>query len=102
LDIKNGYILQPAVRCRHNDYVNLTRNPITNSNDPKLICRIKLFIMDNKTNTGKADESRININESYELQYWSEKLNVSRDQLREAVEAVGPSAEKVTEYLKEQ
>jgi predicted nucleotidyltransferase len=56
--------------------------------------------MDNKTKTGKADDSRINVNESYELQYWSQKLNVTREKLKEAVEAVGPSAEKVTEYLK--
>ena len=58
-----------------------------------------LVIMDNKQNTGKADDSRINVNESYELQYWSEKMNVSRDELREAVEAVGPVVDDVTEYL---
>jgi uncharacterized protein DUF3606 len=57
--------------------------------------------MDDKSKTGKADDSRINVNESYELQYWSEKLNVSRDELKEAVEAVGQKAEDVTEYLKQ-
>jgi len=55
--------------------------------------------MDNKEKTGRIDDSRINVNESYELQYWSEKFNVSRDRLREAVEAVGPMVEKVREYL---
>lgn len=56
--------------------------------------------MDNKSKTGKGDDSRINVNESYELQYWSEKLNVSRDQLKEAVKAVGSNVEDVTNYLK--
>ncbi|HSD06228.1 DUF3606 domain-containing protein [Flavobacterium sp.] len=57
--------------------------------------------MDNKSKTGKSDDSRINVNESYELQYWSEKLNVSRDQLRNAVQAVGPDVNEVTQYLKQ-
>lgn len=57
--------------------------------------------MDDKSKTGKGDDSRININESYELQYWSEKLNVSRDQLKEAVKAAGPNAADVERYLKQ-
>jgi len=55
--------------------------------------------MDDKSKTGRADDSRINVNEAYELQYWSEKFNVSRDRLKEAVEAVGTSVEAVREYL---
>jgi hypothetical protein len=55
--------------------------------------------MDDKTKTGKADDSRVNINESYELQYWSEKLNVSRDRLKEAVAAVGSRIDDVKKYL---
>jgi len=56
--------------------------------------------MDDKTKTGKEDDSRINVNESYELQYWSEKLNVSKERLKEAVAAVGTTVEAVKEYLK--
>lgn len=56
--------------------------------------------MDDKTKTGIADDSKINVNESYELQYWSEKLSVSKDRLKEAVESAGPSVEAVKEYLK--
>jgi len=56
--------------------------------------------MDDKTKTGKTDDSRINVNESYELQYWSEKLNVNKDQLKEAVNAVGTTVEAVKKYLK--
>jgi hypothetical protein len=56
--------------------------------------------MDDKKKTGRADDSRINVNESYELQYWSEKFGVTRDELRAAVQAVGDRADKVEEYLK--
>jgi hypothetical protein len=56
--------------------------------------------MDDKSKTGKGDDSRINVNESYELQYWSEKFGVSKDQLKKAVEAVGPTVDAVKEYLK--
>lgn len=55
--------------------------------------------MDNKLKTGKADDARININESYELQYWSEKFNVTREQLRDAVEKAGPAVEDVRKHL---
>lgn len=57
--------------------------------------------MDDKSKKGKGDDSRININESYELQYWSEKLNISRNDLRDAIAAVGPNADDVTQYLKQ-
>jgi hypothetical protein len=55
--------------------------------------------MDDKSKTGKADDSRINVNESYELQYWSEKLNVTREELKQAVETAGPLVKDVMNYL---
>ncbi|RWY52285.1 DUF3606 domain-containing protein [Mucilaginibacter gilvus] len=55
--------------------------------------------MDNKQNVGAPDRDRINVNEDYELQYWSEALCVSRDELRNAVKEAGTSAEKVKAYL---
>jgi hypothetical protein len=56
--------------------------------------------MDNKQNTGSPDRDRINVHEEYELQYWSEKFNVSRDELKEAVKASGTSVKDVEQYLK--
>ena len=56
--------------------------------------------MDNKTKTGKGDDTRINVNQTYEVQYWSEKFSVSREKLRAAVEAVGPAVSEVEKYLK--
>jgi hypothetical protein len=55
---------------------------------------------DDKNKQDGRDRSRVNPNESYELSYLEEKLGVSREQVRAAVEAVGNSREKVEEYLK--
>jgi hypothetical protein len=62
---------------------------------------LKIKIMDDKSKTGKADDSQININESYEVQYWSEKFNVPQEVLKDAVRATGTNAEQVKEYLAE-
>jgi hypothetical protein len=56
--------------------------------------------MDNKTEKMPQDATRINVNEDYEVQYWTNKFNCSVARLREAVCAVGVSAERVETYLK--
>lgn len=56
--------------------------------------------MDDKNKRGPQDRARINVNEDYELQYWTEKFGVSSEKLRQAVEKVGVSAEAVAQYLK--
>jgi hypothetical protein len=56
---------------------------------------------DDKSNRGPADASRINVNEDYELNYWTRELGVSREALKAAVAKVGISADKVREYLKQ-
>lgn len=56
--------------------------------------------MDNKKDIGSPDRDRINVHEDYELQEWATSLGVTKEQIKEAVEAVGTSAEKVREYLK--
>ncbi|HEY8928175.1 MAG TPA: DUF3606 domain-containing protein [Mucilaginibacter sp.] len=55
--------------------------------------------MDNKTKTGSPDRDRININEDYELQYWSEKFGVTREELKKAVKTAGTSVKAVRAYL---
>lgn len=55
---------------------------------------------DDKTQTGGADRRRINVNEAYELRDWSKKLNVTPDKLKEAVQAVGTSADAVEKHLR--
>ncbi len=42
---------------------------------------------DDRSNRGPQDRSRINVNEGYELDYWSKKFGVTKEQLKEAVMA---------------
>ncbi len=55
---------------------------------------------DDKNKTGPQDASRINIHESYELEYWTKKFGVTPDQLRAAVAKAGTSATAVEKALK--
>jgi hypothetical protein len=55
---------------------------------------------DDLKETGTRDDTRINVNQDHELTYWSEKLGVSRDRLREAVAKVGPMAKNVERHLR--
>ncbi|MBB5712452.1 DUF3606 domain-containing protein [Sphingomonas xinjiangensis] len=55
---------------------------------------------DNKNNVGSPDRDRISLSEDYEVRDWAKSLGVSEARLREAVGAVGNSADKVREYLK--
>ncbi len=54
---------------------------------------------DNKNDTGSPDRDRISLTEDYEVRDWSEKLGVSEDRFREAVDAVGNSADAVRAYF---
>ena len=54
---------------------------------------------DDLKQTGKPDDQRINIEQDHELSYWSEKLGVSREQLREAVAKAGSSVKDVQRQL---
>ncbi|UYQ95510.1 DUF3606 domain-containing protein [Chitinophaga horti] len=55
---------------------------------------------DNLKNTGKQDDIRINVNQSWELRDWCQKLGVTPEQLKDAVRAVGPVVKDVRAYLK--
>ncbi|OIQ98687.1 hypothetical protein GALL_193450 [mine drainage metagenome] len=45
------------------------------------------------------DPQRINVNEPWEVRYWTNKFNVTEAQLKQAVKAVGPMTAKVKAYL---
>ncbi len=62
--------------------------------------RLIKIIMDDKLKNGSADRAKININEGYELDYWSNKFGVSKDKLKAVVQTVGTSAREVENYLK--
>ena len=55
---------------------------------------------DDKTLRGPQDRSRISMSEDYEVEYWTNKFGVSRDELQKAVDAVGNSASAVEQHLK--
>ena len=55
---------------------------------------------DNKTKTHPLDSSRINVNESHEVKYWTKELGVTKEQLQEAVNNVGTSSAAVRDHLK--
>jgi hypothetical protein len=55
---------------------------------------------DDLSKKGPADQSRINLSEPYEVQYWADKFGVSKERLSEAVRKVGHSADAVSLELK--
>ncbi|TFW29357.1 DUF3606 domain-containing protein [Massilia arenosa] len=55
---------------------------------------------DNLQKAGQQDRSRINVNERWELQYWTKELGVSAEELQQAVKAVGPSVTAVRTHLR--
>ncbi len=54
---------------------------------------------DNLQARGPQDRSRINVNEKWELAYWTRTLGVTEQQLIEAVKAAGTSVQSVRERL---
>ncbi len=54
---------------------------------------------DDRTKRGLADRTRINVHESWELEYWCKELSVTPEKLREAVQAVGVMVAAVRRYL---
>jgi hypothetical protein len=55
---------------------------------------------DKKENRDGRDRSRVSSTEEYELRHVAQKFNVSTDDVRKAIEAVGNEREKIEEYLK--
>ena len=49
---------------------------------------------------GGQDRKRIDVGQEHELRHWSEKFGVSKERLKEAVEAVGTQADTVQEHLR--
>jgi hypothetical protein len=55
---------------------------------------------DDTSNRGPADRQRVNVNEDYEVRYWTQKWNVSEERLRQAVAAAGVMANDVEAWLR--
>jgi Protein of unknown function (DUF3606) len=54
---------------------------------------------DDRTKRGPADRLRINVNEPYEVKYWTQELNVSADRLKELVARHGVMAADIRKAL---
>ena len=55
---------------------------------------------DDKANRGSPDRDRIDINDPDEVRNWTKSLGVTKDELQQAVQAVGDRADKVREHLR--
>jgi hypothetical protein len=56
---------------------------------------------DDLKNRGGRDRKRIDVGQEHELRDWSEKFGVTKEKLKEAVQAVGDDASKVEQHLRE-
>lgn len=54
---------------------------------------------DDLQNRGPQDRSRINVNEEWEVAYWTKELGLSKEELEAAVKAAGPSVSAVRQHL---
>jgi hypothetical protein len=54
---------------------------------------------DDRTSPGPRDRERVNVNEDYEVEYWTRKWGVSAAQLHAAVKKVGVMAKDVEREL---
>lgn len=56
---------------------------------------------DNKNLGDGRDRSRVSSEEKYEIQHIAEKLNVSAEEVRRAIEKVGNNREEIERFLKD-
>ena len=54
---------------------------------------------DSLTKRDQPDRSKINMNEDYEVRYWTKHLNISKEELQKIVDKVGNSAAAVRKEL---
>jgi hypothetical protein len=56
---------------------------------------------DDKNIQDGRDRSRVSGSEEYEIQHIAERLNVSTEEVRRAIEQVGNNRERIEEHLRE-
>jgi hypothetical protein len=54
---------------------------------------------DDLKRTGRPDDTRINPDQDHEMAYWSKELGVTRDDLRRAIQQVGPTVKSIKQHL---
>ena len=68
----------------------------------RLLFNAHSIMSDNTQRRGPEDPTKININQSWEIGYWSEQLRISESELRNAVRHAGPLIANVQRWLKQQ
>jgi len=58
--------------------------------------------MNNGNNPHESEDACINVNQDQELQYWSNKFDVTKEELIEAVGSAGSHADDVETHLRTQ
>jgi hypothetical protein len=53
----------------------------------------------NRNDSGPTDRTTINMNEPFEVRYWSKELGVSQSQLRALAAKVGPTTDAMRQEL---
>jgi hypothetical protein len=54
---------------------------------------------DDLKDRGPQDRSRINLNEDWEIRYWTKELGVTKERLEDAIAKVGNSTDAVREQV---
>ena len=54
---------------------------------------------DDKKKRFPQDAQRVNVNEDYEVAYWTQKWGVTEEQLRDAVKKIGVMSRDVAKYF---
>ena len=55
---------------------------------------------DDRSKRGGQDRTRIDVNQDFELRDWAQKFGVTKEALKEAVQAVGTQADAVEKHLR--
>ena len=54
---------------------------------------------DDKNKQDGRDRNQVGADQDYEVQYMADKLNASKERVKEAIKAVGNDRQKIEEYL---
>jgi len=81
--------------------IEVTWNPRNFLPHQEFLCgnRKRQQMADDPKIRGSHDRQRINLHERYEVEYWTSKWHISREQLAEAVKKVGPMSAAVAKQL---
>jgi hypothetical protein len=55
---------------------------------------------DDLSKKAPQDKSKVNVNESWEMKWWTKALNTTEEKLKDAVKTVGTSVEAIRNHLK--